>query len=123
MDTTSHGKGDSPRSCFSATYRSNYDAIFRKHARGRKGKGYAPPPSAALTSDHADFESEKLHLTTPSGETLHFRYHGVTLRQVTGESEVRTFHVKGIEFGDERDAHQPGAESTEVDLYRKRVAD
>jgi hypothetical protein len=25
-----NGKGDSPRNCHSETYRSNYDAIFRK---------------------------------------------------------------------------------------------
>jgi hypothetical protein len=26
----SNGKGDSPRNCFSETYRENYDNIFRK---------------------------------------------------------------------------------------------
>ena len=25
-----NGKGDAPRNCFSESYRSNYDAIFRK---------------------------------------------------------------------------------------------
>ena len=41
----SAGKGSSPRSCFSAAYKANFDAIFRKPRGGKdKSKLLEPKP-------------------------------------------------------------------------------
>lgn len=36
MRSSGAGKGDTPRNCWSAAYRENYEAIFRKQPRRRQ---------------------------------------------------------------------------------------
>lgn len=37
---TTHGKGDSPRSCFSKEFRENYENIFGKREKGKSGSSF-----------------------------------------------------------------------------------
>ena len=47
-----NGKGDSPRNCYSAKYRKNYDEIFRRDS----GKSKKDPGPIARTCDSSGEE-------------------------------------------------------------------